>query len=124
MDLYSETLLDHYEHPHHAGTLKRPHAHVVQHNPTCGDTIEVDISLNKDKTVKDIAFVGSGCVLSQACTSILSDMVTGKDIKEIQKMTAADIEEVIGIKLTPSRVNCATLGLTALKKAIVLTKKK
>lgn len=124
MDLYTETLLDHYEHPHHAGALKKPYAHVVQHNPTCGDTIQVDVIVNKEGALKDMAFSGSGCVLSQASMSILSDKVIGKQASAIQKMTASDIERLIGMRLTPSRVNCATLGLTALKKATEIIKKK
>jgi len=124
MDLYTETLLDHYEHPHHAGALKKPHAHVIQYNPTCVDTIQVDVIVNKEGTLKDMAFSGSGCVLSQASMSILSDMVIGKQASAIQKMTASDIEQLIGMQLTPSRVNCAILGLTALKKATEAIKKK
>ncbi len=124
MDLYTETLLDHYDHPHHAGALKKPHAYAVQHTPTCGDTIQVDVVVNRDGTLKDMAFSGSGCVLSQASMSIFSDTIIGKKANTIQKMTLSDIEDVIGMKLTPSRVNCATLGLTALKKALQPVKKK
>ncbi|MBI4599575.1 iron-sulfur cluster assembly scaffold protein [Candidatus Uhrbacteria bacterium] len=119
MDIYSETLLDHYNHPHHAGTLKRPDARSVKHNPLCGDTVSVDIAVTKQRTIGDIAFTGMGCALSQAGMSLLSDHSMGKTLDECVKMTSDTMDSLLGARVSPGRRSCADLGLTAVKDALI-----
>jgi len=123
MDLYSETILDHYRHPRHRGLLSRPSARVVQHNPLCGDVIKLDISV-KDGTVVDARFLGAGCAISQAATSLLLDSIQGKSIRSLERLTTQNIIDLLGISVSKAREQCAQLGLTALQKAITMLKQK
>ena len=116
MDLYTETILDHYEHPHHTGTLASPDVHVVEHNLLCSDRIELDCILTNTDAIADVAFVGSGCALSQAGMSILSDWSIGKSRDEIAALSPDDVQVMIGAPITPARLKCALLGLGALKR--------
>ena len=118
-DIYSETLLDHYNHPHHAGVLHRPSARIVKQNPLCGDVINLDILMAEDGTVGDVAFTGTGCALSQAGMSLLSDSLCGKKSAELMALTSASMDSLLGIPVSPGRRTCADLGMSAVKEAII-----
>ncbi|OGH91439.1 MAG: SUF system NifU family Fe-S cluster assembly protein [Candidatus Magasanikbacteria bacterium RIFOXYD2_FULL_39_9] len=115
MDIYTETILDHYQHPHHAGALGKPTISTTEHNPLCGDVIRLDLKINKD-TVEEIGFVGNGCAISQASMSMLADYVEGKKISVLKKLKPKDIYNLLGITISPGRTKCALLGLNALQK--------
>jgi nitrogen fixation NifU-like protein len=117
-DLYSETLIDHYTHPHHTGVLKKPDVRVVRHNPLCGDTIRLDISFTARKAVKDVAFTGEGCVLSRAGMSLLADTLAGKDVTALQHLTSETMDALMGVRVSPGRRSCADLGIMAVKEAL------
>ncbi len=125
-DLYSETLLDHYNHPHHAGVLHRPSARIVKHNPLCGDVINLDIVMTKDAKIRDVAFTGTGCALSQAGMSLLSEQMIGRTSTELGAMTSATMDSLLGIPVSPGRRTCADLGMSAVKEALlgIVTHKK
>ncbi len=121
MDIYSETILDHYQHPHHAGEISHPTVKVSEDNPLCGDKISLDLMI-KNGTVEDIGFVGTGCAISQAAMSLLADEVVGKKISGLKKLTPAKMYNLLHIPISPGRVKCALLGFTTLQKALKLTK--
>lgn len=123
MDLYSETILDHYRHPRHRGSLPRASAHIVQHNPLCGDVIKLDIAV-KDGKIADARFLGAGCAISQAATSLLLDSIQGKTLSSLELLTRKDSIDLLGIPVSKAREQCAQLGLTALQKAITIFKQK
>lgn len=120
MDLYSETILDHSRYPHHAGSLTSPTARIAEHNPLCGDTIQLDVAFDEEGRLIDLAFNGSGCAISQAAMSLLSDDVLGKHSAEIVSLAASSALALLGVTLAPARVQCALLGFTALKKAAIM----
>ncbi len=124
MDVYSETLIDHYNHPHHTGFLQKPDGRAIRHNPLCGDTIQVDILLNHNSKIQDVAFRGSGCVLSQAGMSLLSDIMVGKSCTFVEKLGVDDMKALLGVTITPARLKCATLGLVTVKGALDKAKQK
>lgn len=124
MDLYTETILDHYEHPHHAGTLPASDTHVVEYNPLCGDSIELDCMFSRDGRVKDVAFAGTGCALSKASMSMLSDWCIGKSCSDIAGLTPKSVQEVIGSSIIPGRIKCVMLGAVALRRSCELYDKK
>lgn len=113
-------LLDHARHPRNRGEL--PDADIVQteDNPLCGDvvTIYAKIDPTSDK-LQATSFVGSGCIISQAAASMLSEHVVGKVLADIERMKRADIEALLGATVSPSRVKCAMLPLVALKKGLL-----
>ncbi len=122
MDLYRDLILDHYKHPRNFGHLEKPDVVMEEGNVTCGDRIVMEIKLKvkslKFKVIDDIRFSGEGCAISQASASMLTEKVKGLNKAAVRKMNLADIEEMLGTTLTPSRVKCATLPLEVLHKAI------
>ena len=118
-DLYRELILDHYKNPRHHGSLDAPDAEAEGQNPLCGDEVSIYVSFGKDgDTIDDVMFSGRGCAISQAATSMLTEMVKGKKASEVAAMPKEDLLEEIGIPLTPVRLKCAILGLTTLKLAL------
>ena len=116
-ELYREVILDHYKNPRNFGTLEQCDAHAEGQNPLCGDEIAIDLAFDGD-TIAEVRFSGRGCAISQAATSMLTEMVTGKTAAEAARLTKDDLLEEAPIPLTPIRLKCAVLGLTTLKLAL------
>ena len=117
-DLYRENILDHYRHPRFKGELE-PHTHRHhEHNPVCGDELQVDLLVNDDGIVEKAAFSGHGCAISQASASMLMERIQGKPLEEVKKLSKEDILEDLGIPIGPVRLKCALLSLKALKGSI------
>ena len=117
MDIYTETILYHYQHPHHAGALAHPTVKASADNPLCGDKISLDL-LIKNGAIADVGFVGTGCAISQAAASLLTDEILGKKISYLKKLTPAKIYNLLRIPISPGRIKCALLGLATLQKAL------
>lgn len=115
--IYQEMILDHYHNPRNSGTLDHPTQEIKVHNPLCGDEISMQI-LEENGAIKDIAYKASGCAISVASTSMLSEYVKGKSKDELKKLDKNFIIELIGIELSPNRIKCALLSLEALTKLI------
>jgi nitrogen fixation NifU-like protein len=114
-DFYKENILDHYKHPRNAGTLANPtHTH-KELNPLCGDVVQIDLHVNRENIIDEIAFKGRGCAISQASASMLTEMIAGKSLDEAKKIGKEEILEVLGINIGPARLKCALLSLKALK---------
>ena len=133
--LYQEIILDHYKHPHRRG-LREPYDAEVHHvNPTCGDEVTLRVAVS-DGTVTDVSYESQGCSISQASTSVLTDLVVGRPVAEAlavheeflalmqSKGTVEPDEDVLedavafsGVSRYPSRVKCALLGWMAWKDA-------
>ena len=136
--LYQEIILDHYRHPHHKGLQPEFDAEVHHVNPTCGDEVTVRVSLGADgaQTVTEVTHDGQGCSISQASTSVMTDLVTGRPLADalvtqeeflalMQSRGAAEPDEEIledavafvGVAKYPARIKCALLGWMAFKDA-------
>ena len=115
--LYREVILDHYKNPRNHGLLQPFDAHAEGQNPLCGDEIAMSLTLDGD-TVADVGFEGRGCAISQAATSMLTEMIRGRSVHELAAMPKEELLEEIGIPLTPVRLKCAILGLGVLKVAL------
>lgn len=135
--LYQEVILDHYKRPQHKGLAVTYDAQVHHVNPSCGDEITLNVSLEGDR-VATITWDGVGCSISQASVSILSDLLLGKSIAEadlvlnnftelMQSKGAmvgddAILEDAVamaGVSKFPARIKCALLGWMAYKDAVV-----
>jgi nitrogen fixation NifU-like protein len=113
-DIYREIILDHFRNPRNRGTLD-PHDFTYEDvNPLCGDEVRIDVRVENDR-VKEIAFSGRGCAVSQASASILTEMVEGMPLDEVKAITKDDLLEEIGIPVSPARLKCALLSLKVLK---------
>ena len=137
--LYQEIILDHYKNPHHAG-LRDPFEAEVHHvNPTCGDEVTMRVHLSgtgDDVVIEDVSYDAEGCSISQAATSVMTDLVIGKPLAEALAVheefltlmqgrgSVTPDEEVLedavafaGVAKFPARVKCALLSWMAWKDA-------
>jgi nitrogen fixation NifU-like protein len=115
--LYREIILEHWQNPHNYGEVKDATFTADGHNPLCGDVIHITGKI-KDGKLTDIAFTAQGCAISKASASVLTDSIKGQPIAEVKKLTAEDVLENLGIKLTPARIKCALLVYTTLQRQI------
>jgi nitrogen fixation NifU-like protein len=117
--LYREVILDHYKNPRGHGVLADADATAEGQNPLCGDEVSIFVAFGADgDTIDEVKFAGRGCAISQAATSMLTEMVTGKTATEVASLDKDELLDEIGIPLTPVRLKCAMLGLTTLKVAL------
>lgn len=116
-DLYRDYILEHYRRPHNFGVIEEPTARYEGANPLCGDRITLMLGLT-DGVVKEVAFTGRGCAISQASASLLTDEIKGKPIEEVTRLTSRDVLDLMGIEISPARLKCALLSLDTLEHAL------
>ena len=117
--LYREVILDHYKNPRGHGVMEDADADAEGMNPLCGDEVTIYVRFGEDSdTIDEVKFAGRGCAISQAATSMLTEMVQGKKASEVATLDKDELLDEIGIPLTPIRLKCAMLGLTTLKVAL------
>jgi nitrogen fixation protein NifU and related proteins len=117
--LYREVILDHYKNPRGHGLIERADAQAEGQNPLCGDEVSIYVAFAEDgDTIDEVKFSGRGCAISQAATSMLTEMVQGRSATEVATLPRDELLEEIGIPLTPVRLKCALLGLSTLKLAL------
>lgn len=133
-DLYRDLILDHYRNPRNRGELEHATAKVDGYNPLCGDEIEVELRVNGD-VIEDVAFKGRGCSISQASSSMMTDLVKGRSKAEAMALVTAfkrmmtdpeeeppaelgDLEAFQGVAKFPVRVKCATLAWNTLEQGL------
>ncbi len=144
-ELYQDIILEHGKSPRNFGKCEG-HSHEAKgHNPLCGDQVQVYLKLNNDKKVEELTFEGSGCAISIASTSIMTELVKGKSfdkaksivdeflnmIKSGSEIKTNDLNEdqktkimsLSGVKQYPMRVKCATLSWHTLVSAMSGKKK-
>jgi len=114
---YIEFILDHYNHPRNQGPLDEPDILVNGGNPGCGDIVTMYLKVDDASRVTDAKFEGHGCTISMAGASIITEMVLGKTLKEIEEMPYAPLIDQMGEDVVKSRLRCATLGIDTLKGA-------
>lgn len=112
--LYREQLMELYRNPSNRGELACASDSFEGMNRSCGDRFSFQAQIEED-IVKDIAFEGSGCAISIAATSLVTDAVKGKTCEEILSLTTDDVLTLLGLELGPNRIKCATLSLQAIQ---------
>jgi len=139
-DLYQEIILDHGKNPRNLGKFDNYNKDAKGNNPLCGDNVHVYLRLNENKKVEDIAFEGHGCAISMASASIMTDMIRGKEEKEVKEIVTdflgmikekdsletnilkddekTKLMSLSGVKQYPMRVKCATLSWHTLTSAL------
>jgi len=144
-DLFTEIIIDHYQHPHNHGAVENATQKSRGYNESCGDDIELTL-LIKNGTIEDAKFFGAGCSISQASASIMTDLVKGKKIEDIKKLAnkfysmvkgtqngssneedeeeLGDAVALKGVSKFPIRVKCATLSWHTLEEAFKTLEKK
>ena len=139
-ELYQEIILEHGKNPRNLGKTENFNKDAKGNNPLCGDNVHVYLKLNDQRKVEDISFEGSGCAITMASASIMTDLMKGKEeyevkeivkdfldmIKEKDKLNSKLLNEdektklmcLSGVKQFPMRVKCATLSWHTLVSAL------
>jgi nitrogen fixation NifU-like protein len=118
-ELYKQHILDHYARPHNKGVLEDPTHAAHGSNPSCGDALALYLKV-EDDTITQAKFEGTGCAISQAAASMLTDKLTGMSLSAVQTLSEGDILTMLGIEITLARRKCALLAYNALKEALLL----
>ena len=139
-ELYQEIILEHGKNPRNLRKTENFNKEATGYNPLCGDKVHVYLKLNENKKVEDISFEGSGCAISMASASIMTDLIRGRKenevkdivkdflymIKEKPELSSKNLKDdektklmcLSGVKQYPMRVKCATLSWHTLTSAI------
>lgn len=140
--MYQQVLLDHNKTPRNYGELDPAHHEALGHNPLCGDRYKVFINLDENNIIREVTFTGDGCAISKASASMMTTMVKGKHIDEVETLFTQfhdmaqgklDPEQepnelgrlkiFAGVRNLPARVKCATLSWHTLHAALQGEKK-
>ena len=139
-ELYQEIILDHGKNPRNLRKTENFNKDAKGHNPLCGDKVHIFLKLNDNKKLEDISFEGQGCAISMASASIMTDLLKGKEEKEVKEIVTDFLEMIkekdeiktsllkddektklmclSGVKQYPMRVKCATLSWHTLVSAM------
>lgn len=118
-EVYLEQLKENYINPQNKGKLDDFTFMAHYKNPSCGDTFDMYVKINRDKDIiEDVKYDGAGCAISTASMSLLSEKLIGLNYDQAKKLTEDDIYELLGIKISPTRINCAMLSLKTFKKGV------
>jgi nitrogen fixation NifU-like protein len=116
--LYQQRILEHFEEPFHRGECPAAtHMHEGE-NPLCGDTVRLELAVDKDGIIRDAYFTGQGCCISQASASMLMETISGKRIDELKEFSAQQMLDLFGARLTPNRQKCCLLSWRVLQQAL------
>ncbi len=133
-DLYQEVILDHNRRPHNFRAIESPTATQEGYNPLCGDRLTLYVALDGD-VIKDVAFQGSGCAISKASASLMTDALKGKTVEQARALfdrfhamitsnpetLPADLGKLsvfAGVREFPTRIKCASLAWHTMKAAV------
>jgi nitrogen fixation protein NifU and related proteins len=114
--MYTEKVLDHFEHPRNVGKIEDPDGIGKQGNPVCGDVMELTIKVKEDR-IEDIKFRTFGCCAAIATSSMVTELVKGKTLEEAEQISKQTVAEALD-GLPPAKMHCSNLAADALKDAI------
>ena len=119
--MFSQALLDHFEHPRNAGELPGATARIEVSNPVCGDILQL-AAICEGGTVREVRFLCRGCTASIACASLLTELIQGRELKALASLTAESVAEALG-GLPPASFHAAQLAHDALLALLAAVKK-
>ena len=115
---YSETVLEHFRHPHNVGKIENPDGKSMEGSPACGDMVAVYIKVAPDKkTIEDIKFESYGCASNIATGSIITELAKGKTLDQAKKITWKEASDALG-GLPKIKAHCSVLAIEGLRSAI------
>jgi len=118
-DIYKELILDYYRNPRNFGKLEDRDIEAHDTNPLCGDEITMQIKVGEGNKIEQIRYSGRGCAISQASSSMLTELAKGKPLEWVKQLSKEDILNMLGNpELGPSRIKCALLGMKVLKSGV------
>jgi nitrogen fixation NifU-like protein len=136
-ELYQEVILDHSRHPRHFGVLEGATHQGQGYNPLCGDRVTVYLHVDEHGRIADVSFEGRGCAISQASASLMTEMIKGRSVAEVEELMGGflhlvkgenanalqgedrdRLDVMAGVSAFPMRVKCATLPWHTMKSAL------
>lgn len=117
MDLYADNILDHFRSPRGKQSVSQPSVTHEEKNLSCGDGVKLSLKIEDDK-ITEIGWDGTGCAISQAAMSMLSEELIGKTLTEIRAISPQYMLDILGVPIGPRRMKCAMLGLHTVKNAL------
>ncbi|MDD4876947.1 MAG: iron-sulfur cluster assembly scaffold protein [Dehalococcoidales bacterium] len=115
---YSETVLEHFRHPHNVGKIENADGKAIEGSPACGDMVSVYINVHPDtKTITDIKFESYGCASNIATGSIITELAKGKTLDEAKKISWKQASDALG-GLPKIKAHCSVLAVEGLRSAI------
>jgi nitrogen fixation NifU-like protein len=111
--MYSQQVLDHFEHPRNAGTIASPDASARIENPACGDVLQLAIRVAGDR-IEEIVFRAKGCVASMACASAVTELARGKSVEQARRVSRDELLAAVG-GLPPASLHATHLAIDALR---------
>ena len=115
---YSDTVLEHFRHPHNVGKIEDPDGKAIEGSPACGDMVAVYINVDQETgTIRDIKFESYGCASNIATGSIITELAKGKTLDEAKKVTWKQAAEALG-GLPAIKAHCSVLAIEGLRSAI------
>jgi len=117
--MYGDVILDHYRHPRNQGSLPDPDIAHEELNPLCGDRVRIELSVG-DGVVTAARFRGDLCMIAQAASSLLTEMITGAALDRVADFPESELLAAMQAEIRPARMKCALLPLTALKDGVRL----
>ncbi len=118
MEIYKDIILHHWRNPRNFGSLENPDKVSFSSNPSCGDSVKMEAIIKGNK-IKEIKFIGKGCIISTATASMLTEYAKGKSISHLKKLDKDFVLKMLKIELGPARIKCALLPLEVLHKLII-----
>ena len=135
-DLYQEIILDHYRNPRNSAQLDHISEDKVHENPTCGDSLKLEVHVNEEGIVEKVHFDGKGCAISMASASMMTELLSGKTLDQVKKIIESftktmrgesdpelltewgEVAALQGVIQFPLRVKCATLAWHAFQTVV------
>jgi len=117
-EMYKEHILDLYKNPSNYGELADFTHHFRSYNSLCGDDFKIWVDV-KDNKIKDVSFTGSGCAISTAASSMVSDKIIGMNIWDVSRMNQEDVLELLHIPVSSGRMKCAVLFLKSVQENVL-----
>jgi nitrogen fixation NifU-like protein len=114
--MYSEKVMDHFSNPRNVGVIENPDGYGKVGSPACGDIMEIFLKIDDD-IIKEVKFRTFGCASAIATSSISTEMIMGKNVKEALELTNKAVAEALD-GLPPAKMHCSVLAEEAIKAAI------
>ena len=115
--MYTEKVMDHFEHPRNVGEIENPSGMGTVGNPKCGDIMRIYLDIDENQVIRDVKFKTFGCGAAIATSSMATEMIKGKTVEDALKLTNSAVVEALE-GLPPVKIHCSVLAEQAIKTAL------
>ena len=123
MNLYGETILEHFRRPRNYGSLDAPDIRHEEVNPLCGDRVRIEVSIAPDGTIAAARFQGDLCMIAKAAASLMTEMIAGLPVDAVADFPERRLLDALNAEIQPGRIKCALLPLQGLRSGVAAWQK-